>query len=128
MRKGLKIRLPYIILTIMLLTVEVLIGAFVHDDFVRPFVGDMLVAVLLCTMGRVVFLKWRWLPLAVLLLATVVELSQLLELDRLLGIKGTVLGTALGSTFDVADLICYTVGCGMFFVCEIGIRRFKPNK
>ncbi len=127
MRQGLKIRLPYIILTVVLLTVEVLIGAFVHDDFVRPFVGDVLVTALLCAMGRIVFPKWRWLPLSVMLFATVVELSQLLELDRLLGVEGTVIGTAIGSTFDAVDLICYAVGCLAFATCEIGVKRLRSK-
>lgn len=127
MREGLKIRLPYIVATVVLLTVEVLIGAFVHDDFVRPFVGDVLVTALLCTMGRIVLPRWRWLPLVVMLFATVVELSQLIELDRILGVEGTAIGTAIGSTFDIADLICYAVGCVMFFICELGIKRLNTK-
>lgn len=127
MREGLKIRLPYMVATVVLLGVEVLIGAFVHDDFVRPFVGDVLVTVLLCTMGRIVLPKWRWLPLGVLVFTIVVELSQLLELDRILGVEGTAIGTAIGSTFDIADLICYTVGCAVFFTCELGIKKIKTK-
>ena len=127
MKEGLKIRLPYIVATAVLLTVEVLIGAFVHDDFVRPFVGDVLVTALLCAMGRIVLPRWRWLPLAVLLFAAAVELSQLLELDRILGVEGTAIGTAIGSTFDIADLICYAVGCAMFFTCELGVKKIKTK-
>ena len=127
MREGLKIRLPYIVATVVLLTVEVLIGAFVHDDFVRPFVGDVLVTALLCTMGRIVLPRWRWLPLGVLLFAAAVELSQLIELDRILGVEGTAIGTAIGSTFDIADLICYAVGCAMFFTCELGVKKIKTK-
>lgn len=127
MKEGLKIRLPYIVATAVLLTVEVLIGAFVHDDFVRPFVGDALVTALLCAMGRIVLPRWRWLPLGVLLFAAAVELSQLIELDRILGVEGTAIGTAIGSTFDIADLICYTVGCAMFFTCELGVKKIKTK-
>lgn len=127
MREGLKIRLPYIVATVVLLGIEVMIGAFVHDDFVRPFVGDVLVTVLLCAMGRIVLPRWRWLPLGVLLFATVVELSQLIELDRILGVEGTAIGTAIGSTFDIADLICYAVGCVIFFICELGIKRLNTK-
>lgn len=127
MREGLKIRLPYIVATVVLLTVEVLIGVFVHDDFVRPFVGDVLVTVLLCAMGRIVLPRWRWLPLGVMLFAAAVELSQLIGLDRILGVEGTAIGTAIGSTFDIADLICYAVGCVIFFICELGIKRLNTK-
>ncbi len=127
MHKGFKIRLPYIVATVVLLGIEALIGAFVHDDFVRPFVGDVLVTVLLCAMGRIVLPRWRWLPLVVMLFAAAVELSQLLELDRILGVEGTAIGTAIGSTFDIADLICYAVGCVIFFICELGIKRLNTK-
>ena len=39
-----KSRLPYIIAAVVLLIVEILIGLFVHDGFVRPYIGDVLVA------------------------------------------------------------------------------------
>lgn len=119
MSKGLKIRLPYLALAVVLLVVEVLIGAFVHDDFVRPFVGDVLVTVLLCALGRVVFLNWRYLVLCVLGLSFVVELVQLIPLE----VKNKLLSIALGSTFDVIDLVCYTVGCLIFFVGEKALKR-----
>ena len=127
MREGLKIRLPYIVATVVLLGIEVLIGVFVHDDFVRPFVGDVLVTALLCTMGRIVLPRWRWLPLVVMLFAAAVELSQLLELDRILGVEGTALEIAIGSTFDTADLICYAVGCLLFFACEMTLKRLNKK-
>ncbi len=128
MVKGLKVRLSYIVATVVLLIVEVLIGAFVHDDFVRPYVGDVLVTALLCTMGRIVFPKWRWLPLAVLVFSFAVEAVQLLELDRVLGLEGTVFGIAIGSTFDIADLICYAIGCLAFFVVEVFIKKKTTSK
>lgn len=127
MREGLKIRLPYIVATVVLLGIEVIIGAYVHDDFVRPFVGDALVTALLCAVGRIVLPRWRWLPLAVLLFAVAVELSQLIELDRILGVEGTAIGTAIGSTFDIADLICYAVGCVIFFTCEMALKRLNKK-
>ncbi|HIB66328.1 MAG TPA: DUF2809 domain-containing protein, partial [Phycisphaerales bacterium] len=37
----------YLVLTLLLLAVEVYIGLYVRDSFIRPFVGDMLVVVLL---------------------------------------------------------------------------------
>ncbi len=117
--KGFKIRLPYLILAAVLMVAEVLIGAFVHDNFVRPFVGDVLVTVLLCALGRVVLPNWRYLVPCVLGLSFVVELVQLIPFE----VKNKLLSIALGSTFDVVDLVCYTVGCLIFFVGEKALKR-----
>ncbi len=123
MVKGFKLRLPYVVLTAVLLAVEVFIGVFVHDDFIRPFVGDVLVTALLCAMGRIVFPKWNWLPFMVMMFSFKVEIVQMLELDQLLGIEGTVLGAIVGSTFDPNDIVCYSVGIAVFSLTEFIIKR-----
>ena len=40
-------RKTYFILSILLFIIEVLIALFAHDEFIRPYVGDLLVVVLL---------------------------------------------------------------------------------
>ena len=40
-----KKRILYILTTIILLAVEVLIALYGHDDFVRPYIGDILVVI-----------------------------------------------------------------------------------
>ena len=122
-----KRRLPYLIATVLLLVVEIFIGVFVHDNFVRPYIGDVLVTVLLCTFGQMIFLKCRFMPIVVFLFSAVVELCQLIELDRILGIEGSVLGIVVGSTFDVADIVCYAVGCIVFFTVQYFIKNKKPS-
>ena len=122
-----KRRLPYLIATVLLLVVEIFIGVFVHDNFVRPYIGDVLVTVLLCTFGQMIFLKCRFIPIVVFLFSVVVELCQLIELDRILGIEGSVLGIVVGSTFDVADIVCYAVGCIVFFTVQYFIKNKKPS-
>ena len=47
-----KKRIPYLVAFVLLLGIEVLIGLYVRDAFVRPYVGDVLVAVLLCCLAR----------------------------------------------------------------------------
>ncbi len=122
-----KRRLPYLIATVLLLVVEIFIGVFVHDDFVRSYIGDVLVTVLLCTFGQMIFLKCRFIPIVVFLFSAVVELCQLIELDRILGIEGSVLGIVVGSTFDVADIVCYAVGCIVFFTVQYFIKNKKRS-
>lgn len=116
-----KKRIPYIVSFCMLLMVEILIGAFVRDEFIRPYVGDVLVTVLLCCLFR--SLKPEgvpWLPVWVLLFSSLVECAQLIEIPAL---DGTLWGVILGSTFDIADLFCYAIGCALFAGVEKCIRR-----
>lgn len=120
-----KKRLPYLIGFMVLLGVEIIIGAFVRDDFVRPYVGDMLVTVLLCCLGRIVFPdRFPWLPTAVFLFAVAVECAQLIEIPVL---EGTVWSIMLGSTFDIADIMCYGIGCAAFAVVD-GNRRILMER
>ena len=116
-----KKRIPYLISFIVLLIAEVLIGAFVRDEFIRPYVGDVLVTALLCCLFRCV--KPEGLPLLpvwVLLFGVLVECAQLIEIPAL---DGTVWGIILGSTFDIADLVCYAIGCALFAVAEKCIKQ-----
>ena len=116
-----KKRIPYLISFFVLLIAEVLIGAFVRDEFIRPYVGDVLVTALLCCLFRCV--KPEGLPLLpvwVLLFGVLVECAQLIEIPAL---DGTVWGIILGSTFDIADLVCYAIGCALFAVAEKCIKQ-----
>lgn len=45
----------YVTSFLVVLVVEILIGIFVQDNFVRPYVGEMLVTVLLCCLCRATF-------------------------------------------------------------------------
>lgn len=107
-----KKRTAYGIAFLLLLAVEILIGAFVRDDLIRPYVGDILVTVLLCCLGRILFPdRFRFLPAAVFAFAVVIECAQLIHIPAL---EGTIWGIILGSTFDWADLLCYGIGCLLF--------------
>ena len=95
------------------MAVEVCIALFVHDSFIRPYVGDMLVTLLLCCMARVVIPdQVRLLPLYVFLFAACVEIGQYFDVVALLGLEDNrLISIALGRTFSWLDLVCYTVGC-----------------
>lgn len=110
-------RKHYIILTVVLLAVEVLIALFVHDRFIRPYVGDMLVVVVIYTFVRI----WipdsvRLLPLYVFLFAVCVEILQYFNIVELLGVQDNVfLRTIIGTSFDIKDILCYAVGCALVY-------------
>ena len=103
-----------------LLAVEVCIALFINDAFVRPYVGDMLVTLLLCCLCRVIFpYKVRFLPLFVFVFAACVEIGQYFDLVALFGLADNrILSIALGRTFSWLDLVCYAVGCVMSFLLD----------
>lgn len=96
----------------LLLAAEVCIALFVHDAFVRPYLGDVLVIVLLyCLCRGPLGCKGKWLVPIVTTLGVVVEILQYFCLADQLGLDASSpLRLILGSTFDWADLLCYLAG------------------
>lgn len=124
-----KLRLIYGSLSIVILGIEILIALFVRDAFIRPYGGDILVTLLLCCMVRsIVPEKIQWLPLLVFLFSLAVEVGQYFDFATLLGLsQNPVLRIALGSSFSVADILCYALGCFAFCLLErvVGKRLMK---
>lgn len=120
-----KKRLSYFLIFCSLMAVEVCIALFVHDTFIRPYVGDMLVTLLLCCMARVVMPdRVRLLPLYVFLFAACVEIGQYFDVVALLGLEDNrLISIALGRTFSWLDLVCYAFGCAAAFGLDMTICR-----
>lgn len=108
-----------------LLATEVCIALFVNDSFIRPYVGDMLVTLLLCCLCRVIIPnKVRLLPLYVFAFAACVEIGQYFDLVALLGLADNrFLSVLMGRTFSWLDLLCYAVGCIAAWGLDIAIRK-----
>ena len=126
-----KRRILYAIIFITLLCVELVIGLFVHDDFVRPYIGDVLVTVLLCCLCRIAVPKGvPALPAYVFLFAALVEAAQYIDVVKLLGWEdNAILSTLIGRTFSWADILCYGVGCVAFWAAEKrAIFRWKERQ
>lgn len=115
-----KSRITYLIIFLILFLTELLIALFVHDSFVRPFIGDVLVVVLICAFLRIFIpRKIRLLPLFATAFAVLVEGLQYFDFVEKLGLAGNpILSTALGRTFDLKDIICYIAGGVLFFTAE----------
>lgn len=98
---------------LILLCIELFIGLFIRDRFIRPYVGDMLVVILIYMFIRILvpggfqFLVWY-----VFLFALCVEMLQYFHLVHMLGLdKNRLAMIILGSTFDIKDILCYFTGC-----------------
>lgn len=119
-------RILYLIIFCGLLAVEVGIALFVNDAFVRPYVGDMLVTLLLCCLCRVIIPdKVRLLPVYVFVFAACVEIGQYFDVVALLGLADNrIISIALGRTFSWMDIVCYAVGCvAAFLLDQIIIKK-----
>lgn len=122
-----KQRITYALIFVTILLIEVLIALFVRDKFVRPYVGDVLIAVLICCLCRVCIPnKVTALPIYVFLFATAVEVTQYFDIVKLLGLENNKLvSTLLGRTFSVADILCYAIGCLGFYLVEKAVRKYS---
>ena len=121
-----KLRLVYGTGFVILLITEILIGLYVHDNFVRPYIGDVLVTILLCCLCRTVIPKGiKALPIYVFVFATLVEVAQYFQIVKLLGLENyPLLSTLIGTSFSFIDIICYGMGCLIFWVAEKAITTY----
>ena len=122
---------PSLLLAALLFAVEVGIARHVHDAFVRPYLGDVLVVVLMyAAMKTALAAPARCLGGVALAIACVIEALQALPLVDVLGIHNRVLRIALGSTFSWADLACYAVGAlGVVWAdTQFGKRLVRAGK
>ncbi len=119
-----KKRWIYIILTIILLTIEVLIALFIHDNFIRPYIGDVLVVMVIYTFIRIfVPEKVKMLPSFILCFAVLVEVLQYFRIVEALGLQNNrFFSVLIGSVFDIKDIICYAVG---YILIVVGQMVYK---
>ena len=118
-----KFRPSYFFASIILFIVEIYIGVFVNDSFIRPYFGDFLVVIFIYC-----FLKSFWnesvnrLGLYVLAFSYAVEVSQYFKFIKVLGLQNsTIARLILGSSFAWNDIVAYTLGI-LFIIIVEGFR------
>jgi len=102
----------YLTLTILLFIVEAIIAKFLKTGFIRHTFGDYLIVILLfCTVKSFMEIDSLKLALYVLAFAYLVEFLQLFHILRLLNLEQHhLLKLVLGTTFQISDLVAYTLG------------------
>jgi len=111
-------------------TIECLIALYVHDDFVRPYLGDVLVVILIyCFVKSFLKLPVRTAALLVLAFAFTIEYLQFLNIVEKLHIeKSKIASTVIGTSFSWMDILMYVVGIAIVIAVEkIGLKRNKGN-
>lgn len=102
----------YFLLALILFLIELIIAIFVKDEIIRPFVGDILVVILIYCFVKI-FWRVGTFPLAisVFLFACGVEILQYFKLVNILGVQNNkILVTILGSVFAWTDILAYAIG------------------
>jgi hypothetical protein len=102
----------YLAIAVALFAIEVLIALFVRDDFVRPYVGDVLaIGLVYATLRALAPLSFPQALALTLAIALVIELAQAFRLLDALGLAGNELARiVLGGVFDWRDLAAYAAG------------------
>lgn len=125
-----KKRIIYALCFLAVLIIEIVIGAYVHDTFVRPYMGDALVVILIyCFIRIFIPQSLRWLPIYVFVFACFIEVLQYFQLADMLGLADNGLARIiLGSTFDWMDILCYAAGCCILLLVEYIERRVARHR
>jgi hypothetical protein len=112
----------YLIFTVILFAVEICIALFLTDAVTRPFVGDVLVVILIYCFFRIFLNAAYWkIALAVFLLACLIEVLQYFDYVARLGLENNrLISVILGRTFEPIDFIAYFTG----FLFVILIEKF----
>ena len=113
----------YFLLAVILFIVEVLIALFLNDRIIRPYVGDVLVVILIYCFIRS-FLSTPVLPTAIatLIFAYLIEVLQYIRIVSRLGLEqNTLARTVMGTSFEWIDMLAYTLG--IIIVLAVERRR-----
>ncbi|MEI7487374.1 MAG: DUF2809 domain-containing protein [Chryseobacterium sp.] len=114
-----KFSLKYFAATILIFLVEVLIATKLKDIFfVRAYLGDVIVVILLYTLVKSFFIvNNQKLILGILAFSCLIEFEQFFNIAEKLGFQqGSLMYIVIGNSFSWIDILCYVAGCLLFFL------------
>lgn len=125
LKDKIKFDARYFVKFMVLLVLEITIALYVKDQFVRPYLGDVLVILLMYTcIKSFVALPTKKLPVYLFIFACLIELSQGLKLVEALNLgQYKWAGIILGTSFDVRDILCYALGSFLLVIWEKLLRK-----
>lgn len=124
MYNYMKINIKYIFGFIILLLTEIFIALFINDTFIRPYIGDVLVVILMYTFLRGFIQKpTKFLPVYLFCFASAVEVSQYYHIVNLLHLQSNkVVSIIMGTSFDIKDILCYLIGTIILIIWNAMIK------
>ena len=122
--------ITYFSLTVALFLIEVFIALYVHDNFIRPYFGDVLVVILIyCFVKTFYDFNYLITAFAVLLFAFFVEWTQYVNLIGTLGWQDSRFAKiVMGNSFAWEDMLAYLAGFLFIIGVEALVRNRKSNQ
>lgn len=111
--------LKYFVATIVIFLVEVLIATKLKDIFfVRAYLGDVIVVILLYTFVKSFFIiNNQKLILGIFAFSCLIEFAQSFNIAEKLGFQqGSLMYIVIGNSFSWIDILCYVAGCLLLFL------------
>ena len=124
-------RLFFLLVAVVILAIEIYIAVFVKGGFVRHYLGDVLVTVMLYAFGRAVFKTApKILAFEIFAFSLFIEILQYLKVLEILDIHNLIIRIVFGGTFDVSDIVCYALGCLLAYLTDAicFLRKYKNSK
>ncbi|MEN3322640.1 DUF2809 domain-containing protein [Mariniflexile soesokkakense] len=115
----------YIILTLLLFTTEAFIAIFLKTGFIRHTFGDYLIVILMyCFFKSFIKGNHFYIAMSVLAFSFVVEFFQLVNILKPLNLQNShIAKLILGSTFQISDLMAYTLGIVTVLIVEYKLKK-----
>lgn len=117
----------YLFATIFLFITEILIAKYIQDKIIRPYIGDVLVVILIYCFVKSIF-SFKIMPtaLGVLIFSFAIEFAQYFNIVSKLGLQQNRLAViVIGNSFSLIDLLCYVAGIGIVLWVE---KQFSKKK
>jgi len=119
----------YFFYAFLLFIVEFLIEKYIHDDFIRPYVGDFLIVILMyCFLKSFFNTSVKTTAILVLIISYAIETLQYLNILDLLGWRQSYLANiVMGNYFSWVDILAYSLGI-LVTVATEQITLLKHNR
>lgn len=119
----------YLLITICLLFIEIAIALFVKDKIIRPYIGDLLVVILIYAFVKIWISNREILvAICVFVFACFIELLQYFHIVEVLGLDDNKVATVIiGSKFNTLDVVMYLMGTVVVILTEKFLKS-RANK
>lgn len=113
--------------SIILFLIELYIALHIDDNFIRPYIGDLLVVILIYAIVRAFFkVSIMTAAIGVLIFSFAVEVLQSFKIVEILGLGASQLArTIIGTTSSWEDLVAYSIGIIILLCFEKSIGPYK---
>ncbi|RZL19551.1 MAG: DUF2809 domain-containing protein [Pedobacter sp.] len=124
-----RFHLPSLLIAVVIFIIEVLIALYITDNFIRPYVGDVLVVILIYYFVKAFVHIGVWpLAIATLLFSYLVETLQYFQFVKMIGLNDNKLANiVIGNYFAWEDIAAYTIGITIVVFLEMYFKNRKNN-